>query len=161
MKLDEDFFNTLIENASNSERKRAHHNLHKELYEPVQRLCIAFKKGTYVRPHHHSQDNKWELILGIKGNLGLVIFDEHGVIIDKVTLSPGGSVSGLELVPNTWHTVYPETESAVIMEVKEGPYTPAKESDFAQWAPQEGDSTVQDFLVWIQNAKIGDKYVGV
>ena len=83
---------------------------------------------------------------------------EHGVFIYKVTLALGGSLSGLELVPNTWHTVYPETESAVIMEVKEGPYTPAKESDFAQWAPKEGDSTVEEFLVWIQNAKIGDKY---
>ena len=159
MKLDEDFFNTLILNADKSQRKRAHYNLHKELNEPVQRLCIAFKKGTYVRPHHHSQDHKWELILGMKGSIGLVIFDEYGVIIDKVTLAPGGSVSGVELVPNTWHAVYPETESAVIMEVKEGPYTPAKESDFAQWAPQEGGSAVQDFLGWIQNAKIGDKYI--
>jgi len=161
MKLDEKFFNALIQNADKSERKRAHYNLHKKPDERVQRLCIALNKGTYVRPHHHSQDNKWELILGIKGNLGLVIFDEAGVIIDKVILSPGGSVTGLELVPNTWHTVYPVTESAVIMEVKEGPYTPAKESDFAQWAPQEGGSTVQEFLVWIQNAKIGDKYINV
>ncbi len=40
-------------------------------------------------------------------------------------------------------------------------YTPAKESDFAQWASQEGDSTVQEFLVWIQNAKIGDQYISV
>ena len=86
---------------------------------------------------------------------------EHGVIIDKLTLTPGGSLSGLELIPNTWHTVYPQTEAAVIMEIKEGPYTPAKESDFAQWAPQEGDSTVQEFLCWIQNAEIGEKYVGV
>ena len=158
MKLDEDFFNTLILKANSSDRKRAHHNLHKEFDEPVQRLCIALIKGTYVRPHHHSQKNKWELMLGLKGSLGLVIFNDEGVIIDKLTLTPGSSTSGLELVPNTWHAVYPQTEEAVILEIKEGPYTPAKESDFAEWAPREGDSTVPEFLAWIQGAKIGDKY---
>ena len=158
MKLDEEFFKTLLLKAGSSERKRAHHNIHKELDEPVQRLCIALLQGTYVRPHHHSQKNKWELILGLKGRLGLVIFDEGGVIIDKLTLAPGSSMSGLELEPNTWHTVYPQSEEVVILEVKEGPYTPAIESDFAQWAPKEGDSTVPEFLEWIQIAEIGDKY---
>ena len=158
MKLDEDFFSTLLLEAESSERKRAHYNLHKAFDEPVQRLCIALKKGTYVRPHYHSQDNKWELILGLKGSLGIVMFDDQGIIIDKVTLTPGGTTSGLELIPNTWHTVYPQTEEAIIIEIKEGPYTPAKEDDFTQWAPQEGDATVEEFLDWIQVATIGEKY---
>ncbi|OUS25064.1 hypothetical protein A9Q99_22725 [Gammaproteobacteria bacterium 45_16_T64] len=158
MKLDEEFFQELLLEADKSERKRAHHNIHKELDEPVQRLCIALKKGTYVTPHHHSQDNKWELIVCIKGGLGLVVFDENGLVIDKITLSPGGSTAGIELIPNTWHTVYPITEDVVILEVKEGPYTPAKKNDFAQWAPQEGDSNTEEFLTWIQRAKIGDAY---
>jgi len=158
MKFDEKLFSALLVEAEASDRKRAHHNLHEALDEPVQRLCIALKKGTYVRPHHHAQMNKWELMLALKGSLGLVIFDDDGVIVDKLTLTPGSPISGLEMVPNTWHAVYPQTEDVVILEVKEGPYTPAQESDFAQWAPKEGDATVPEFLDWIQDATIGEKY---
>lgn len=158
MKLDKVFFNSLLLEVENSVRKRAHYNLHSEFDEPVQRLCIALKKGTYVRPHYHPQNNKWELILALQGSLGLVIFDDSGVIIEKLLLTPGESVSAIELPANTWHAFYPETDGAVILEIKEGPYIPANENDFASWAPAEGESGVADFLVWLADAKTGEKY---
>ena len=49
-KLDDSFFMTLQKNAEENARKRAHHNIHNDLNEPVQRLCIGLAKGTYVRP---------------------------------------------------------------------------------------------------------------
>ncbi len=158
MKLNDNFFNQLLLEADKSVRKRAHYNLHKTFDEPVQRLCIALNKGTYVRPHHHSQENKWELIICLKGSVGLVVFDKHGVVVDKDILVPGDSVSGIELVPNTWHAVYPMTEQAVIIEIKEGPYASAKESDFAQWAPKEGEPEVQQFLSWLESSAVDDRY---
>lgn len=158
LKLDENLFNELILEATKSERKRAHFNLHADLDEPVQRLCIALKHGTYVRPHHHTQNNKWELILALRGKVTFVIFNENGVIVDKLVLSPGESLSGIELKPNTYHTIYPNSEDAIIFEVKEGPYTPAVKSDFAPWSPEEGGTDVHSFLTWLEQANVSDKY---
>ena len=158
LKLDDDFFEQLLLQANESPRKRSHYNLHKELNEPVQRLCIALKKGTYVRPHHHPRKNKWELMLVFRGEVNLVIFEQDGVILEKLSLSSGSTLSGIEMEPNTWHTIVPVTDDAVIIEVKEGPFTPTQESDFASWAPLEGDEQVISFLDWLENAKPGDKF---
>jgi len=159
MKLDERLFNRLLLEAQKSERKRTHYNLHQSYNDPVQRMCIALQKGTYVRPHHHPQANKWELIITLKGSIGLVVFDQSGVIIQKEVLRAGDSLCGMELTPNTWHTIFPISKEAVIMEVKEGPYIPAQESDFTEWSPKEGSGEVHHFLKWVEDAKIGEKYL--
>jgi len=43
IKLDDNFFQQLVLDASKSPRKRSHYNLHKEMNEPVQRLCIVLE----------------------------------------------------------------------------------------------------------------------
>lgn len=159
MKLNTFFFNQLLEKANKSERKRAHHNLHTSFDDPTQRLCIALMKGTYVRPHQHVGPTSWELILILKGTVGIIIFDDDGIILDKDILTPGGSISGLELKPNTWHTVYPVTEEAIIIEVKQGPYDPQNAANFATWAPMETDSSSKDLLYWVESAEVGDRYL--
>jgi len=157
-KIDNQFIAQLVSKAKTSDRKHSHFNFHKDLNEPVQRLCIALIKGTYVCPHHHPSLNKWELMLPISGKVCLVIFDRAGVILEKITLGGGDNLSGIELQPNTWHTVYPIVDEAVIMEVKEGPYTATQPSDFANWAPQEGEPEVGAFLTWLENAIPGDAF---
>ena len=158
LKLDNNFFTELISQAQSNPRKRSHYNLHKDLDEPVQRLCIALEKGTYVQPHHHPKSNKWELMLALRGTVSLVIFDNKGQILEKLTLSQGESLSGIELYPGTWHTVLPVSDSAVIMEVKEGPFAPTQQSDFASWSPKEGDDQVAAFLGWLEDAQPGQTY---
>lgn len=158
IKLDDSFFQKLLSEASLSPRKRSHFNLHKELDESVQRLCIALKKGTYVRPHYHPKNNKWELILALRGAVVLLIFDSAGVIIDRLKLRQGESLTGIELEPGTWHTLFPLDDEAVILEIKEGPYTPTELSDFASWAPAEGEINVSEFLKWMENSDVGSSY---
>lgn len=159
IKLDDTFFTTLLNEASSNPRKRSHFNLHKKLDEPVQRLCIALLKGTYIRPHHHPKKNKWELMLPLRGKVALILFNEHGMITEKFILNAASGLSGYEMPPNTWHTVFPLTNDAIILEVKEGPYTPTQESDFATWAPHEGENKVDSFLAWLETAKIGQTYI--
>lgn len=157
-KLDNKFFQRLSSEAANSPRKRSHYNLHNDLAEPVQRLCIALKKGTYVRPHYHPQKNKWELMLCLKGSVCLIIFNKEGEVLERLLLNPGEPLAGIEIDPNTWHTVFPLTDEAIIIEIKEGPYIPTKESDFAKWSPKEGDVEVNKFLEWMEKAKPGETY---
>jgi cupin fold WbuC family metalloprotein len=154
-KLDETLFSDLLTQADLSERKRAHYCLHTEHDDPVQRMCIGLKKGTYVRPHFHGQNKKWELLLVLKGRLALVIFDQAGKIIEKLSLSPNQTIMGAEFPENTWHSIYPETDDVIILEVKPGPFTPAQASDFASWAPKEGEPSVNAFMQWLSEAQLG------
>ena len=146
MKLDEPLFERLLQEAKNSPRLRSHYNLHSSYDDPVQRLLIGFVKGTYVRPHYHTQANKWEMMLVLRGSVGVLLFDHGGVVEKRYELSQHGSLSGLDIVPRTYHTIFPLTDTAIVLEVKEGPYTPAEPEDFAAWAPPEGDKGVEKFL---------------
>ena len=156
--LDQHLFSDLLEQAKNSERKRSHYCLHPSHDDKVQRMCIGLIKGTYVRPHHHPQSNKWELVVALKGSIVFVLFDDKGTITDKLYLSPEQPISGLEIDNSTWHAIYPVTDVAIILEIKEGPYTPASESDFATWAPAEGCAEANSFLQWVERANIGDYF---
>ena len=157
-KLDTPFFEKLLLQAEKSPRKRSHFNLHQTLDEPVQRLCIALKKGTYIRPHFHPQNNKWELMIILKGTVAELIFDATGKLLERLELTPNNSISGIELKPDTWHTVLPLTDNAVIMEIKEGPYLPSDPDDFATWSPEENQPEVAQFLRWAEKAGPGDYF---
>lgn len=156
--IDQALFDSLIERAQASPRLRSHQNFHGDLSEPVQRLLIGLAQGTFVRPHRHPQAHKWEMILGVYGETALLILDDDGRVLDRRLLGPGQTTLGVELPPNTWHTVLPLTPSAVIMEVKQGPFDPAEAAEFATWAPAEGDEHCAEFLRWAANAAAGDCY---
>jgi len=52
--IDNKLLDDLTAKAVTSPRKRAHHNLHDALEDPVQRLCVSIEPGTYIRPHRHA-----------------------------------------------------------------------------------------------------------
>ena len=158
MEMDEALFAELLQEAQKSPRQRSHHNLHSSYDDPVQRLLIGFLKGTYIRPHYHTQPNKWEMMLVLRGSVGVVLFDRAGVVQKRHELSQHGYLSGVNIVPGTYHTIFPLTDTAIVLEVKEGPYTPAKPEDFAAWAPAEGDAAVGRFLEWAEKAIVGGTY---
>lgn len=157
-RINDAFFADLSRKASQSARKRSHHNFHKRHGEPVQRLCIALDRGTYVRPHKHPEANKWELLLVLKGALEMLIFNHAGEVLTRLYLSSDGPDRGVEIPANTWHTVFPLEDGSVIIEVKEGPYTPLTPDRFAGWAPEEGSEEVAAFLDWARLARPGDRY---
>jgi len=74
-------------------------------------------------------------------------------------LSPANTPLTLELPPNTWHTVLPQQQNSVILEVKQGPFNPSDGCDFAPWAPKEGEPAVADFLRWAHSALLGECFV--
>lgn len=157
-KIDHALMTQMAQNAKVSPRLRAHYNFHPELSDSVNRLVIHLEKGTYIRPHRHSESHKWELIIALKGQMGVLIYDDKGVVVDKFVLGTDGDTLGFEMTPNTWHSLYAISQEALFFEVKPGPFTPTLEHDFAQWTPKEGDKEVIDFMQWQASAQVGMHY---
>lgn len=95
----------------------------------------------------------------LQGTVVLLLFDTEGIVLERLELSPASALTGIEITPNTWHTVFPLRDDAVILEIKEGPYNPSDRVDFALWAPAEGNDEGARFLKWAQHASPGDSYI--
>ena len=157
--LDDVLFDELILRAKKSARKRAHLNLHPSADSPVQHLCIGLYRGTYVQPHQHTEENKWEQLMILRGRVVLLFFNDSGTVSDRLVLGHNESNRGIKFPPNTWHTVLLLDESAILLEIKEGPYSQETHSKLADWAPEEGSDKAAGFMQWALNARLGDAYI--
>jgi cupin fold WbuC family metalloprotein len=154
--IDSALLDSLTGKAVGSPRHRAHFNLHFDLTDPVQRLCIAIEPGSYVRPHRHADPESWEVLTPLRGSLAILIFDEKGKVLERLAIANNGMVAAAELPLNAWHTLVSLESGTVFFEVKQGPYKPIAETNSASWAPLEGDPKAALFLSWFRNAKVGD-----
>lgn len=143
----------LHEIAANSPRLRKNLNIHTRLDAPVQRLFNAMEPGTYIRPHRHARENGWELMLVIQGSFAVLFFDDRGQVTEKYILSQHDGLLAVEVPASVWHTVVSLERGTVMFEVKEGPYTPVTDKDFADWAPQEGGPDASSMLEWFRQAQ--------
>ncbi len=146
----------LVATARETPRGRAHHNVHQSLEAPVQRLFIALEPRTYIPPHRHLQPPKWEFLLLVSGALDLLIFDDHGRVWQRLCLSPT-ETRAVELPAGTWHTYDCRASGTVVLEIKEGPYTPTPDEDFAPWAPRENDPAAAAFREALRAARPGKR----
>jgi len=157
--FDPQLINELIRQAAASARRRSNFNLHPAPADVVQRLLVAAKRDTYFRPHRH--ETKWECALVIQGEFDLCLFDDDGMITQRIRLGTSGDALGFEIPARTWHTWVAVKDDGVFFEVKEGPYDPARGTTFAVWAPPEGDTAVPAFLARLRSAKAGEKMAPV
>ena len=153
------FAHTLLDElaakAAGSPRRRAHLNVHAGPDDLVQRFFVAVERDSYIRPHRHL--SKAELALVVRGAFEVLTFDEKGSLTARYTVGEGTASMGYELPRATWHTLLARTDGSVFLEVKEGPYNPATASEFAPWAPAEGDSAVPAFIERLRGAVPGTR----
>lgn len=154
-RIDRTLLTTLSTQAAAAPRLRAHHNLHPQLDDPVQRLCIAMEPGTYVRPHRHMQPETWEILLILSGAVALLVFDDGGRVLERIELAAGGEVTAVEIPANTWHAVASLKAGTVVFEVKQGPYAPIAEANYAPWSPADGVQA-ESLEGWYHHAQVGD-----
>ncbi|QXI37769.1 WbuC family cupin fold metalloprotein [Pseudomonas xantholysinigenes] len=147
--LDQSLFAGLAQNASESPRGRYHHNFH-EMHEPCHRLAVGLQPSTYIPPHRHLSDDKAEVLIVLKGCLGLLIFDDQGALLDKRLLQAGGDCLGADLAPGTYHGLVVLEQDSVLFEGKAGPYRPLAEGEHAHWAPREGEPGVAEYQAWMR-----------
>jgi cupin fold WbuC family metalloprotein len=149
---------TLSHEAAASDRLRANRNLHDDLAEPVQRMLNAFEPGTYVRPHRHADPPKWELFLALKGAAACLTFDDAGTVTERCDITAGGPLFGVEIPAGTWHTLVALEPGTVLFELKEGPFQPLADKDFAAWAAAEGTGEAEALETWLHGARPGDSW---
>lgn len=145
----------LAASAAASSRRRAHHNIHASPEDPVQRFIVVAQRDSYFRPHRHVA--RAELAMILRGQVEVVTFDARGRVTARHAVGAGTANMAYETAPATWHTVIAAVNGAAFLEIKQGPYDPATMSEFAAWAPAEGDPTVARFQEWLRTARPGDE----
>ena len=105
--------------AASLPRQRSNLNIHASHDAEVQRLFLAFEPNTYVRPHKHPQAHKWELFVLLKGDIGLLTFDDGGAVSHCLRLNPRACLAA-EIPANTWHSYISLAPGSIGLEIKEG-----------------------------------------
>jgi len=142
--------------ATGARRRRANHNLHPQLDDPIQRLLNAVEPSTYVRPHRHAAPPRWEAFVALTGRAAVLLLDDEGTVTARAEIAPGGPVLVVEIEAGTWHSLVSLVSGTVLLEVKPGPYVPVTDKDFAAWAPAEGAPGAAGLVTWLERAAVGD-----
>jgi len=152
--LDESQISDLASEAETAPRRRTHLLLHSGPQEQVQRLMIVLQPGSYIRPHHHSQ--QWELLVLLQGRGNLLSFDGSGCLAGRVALSRSAQVA--QIPAGVWHGFVVLENDTAVLEIKPGPYRP---NEFANWAPEEGAPDAGRMVEWLSGAKVGTAWSGI
>jgi cupin fold WbuC family metalloprotein len=131
--------------AKGSQRLRKNYNFHPSLDDILQRMLNALEPGTYVQPHKHENPDKVEAFIILCGRLLVLEFDDQGRMIQHAILSGSEKCYGVEIQPRVWHSIISLASGTVVYEVKNGPYSPINDKNFASWAPKEGDPDCEAF----------------
>jgi cupin fold WbuC family metalloprotein len=151
--IDDPAIAELARQAEESPRKRSHLLLHSGPDDQVQRLVIVLQPGSYVRPHHHSE--QWEVLVLLQGRGQVLEFSEAGQLVSRTDMSTTAPIA--QISRGTWHGFLVLEPATAVMEIKPGPYRP---NEFAEWAAPEGDPGVPRLLEWIATADLGEAWCG-
>lgn len=124
----------------------------------IDKKLLTALSQTYVRPHRHPSEDRWEFFQIVSGSAVIVTFDQQGTVLEKIVLSLDGPNVAIEIPGNLWHTIASLRNGTVLLEIKKGPYEPVSDKDFANWAPVEGSSQAERFVQWFCDASPGDSY---
>jgi len=152
IKIDHSLLSAMAEKARKAIRKRAHHTFHKSSDDVLQRFLNAMQPGTYLQPHKHEDPDKREVFIALTGRFVVVEFDHAGRITDHIILDPNTQDYAAEVEPRIFHTVLCLDPDSIAYELKDGPYNPIDDKNFATWAPREGESGCSEYIQKILSA---------
>jgi cupin fold WbuC family metalloprotein len=147
-RLTQNLIAEIVEKSRRSPRRRQNYNFH-ELEEKVQRFVNVLQPGTYVRPHRHRRPpdiNGFEFFLVLQGELGLIIMNDRGEILQQERVSSTGEIHAIELPEDVVHTLVALAPDTVMLELKEGPYNVNTDKEFLDNFPQEGTPEAIEFV---------------
>src|SRR5438477_3857916 len=121
-------------------RKRIRLCAHQQIEDSLHEMLIVHTKNTYVRPHMHL--DKSESYHAIEGCFDLIIFDDHGCVVEVVEVGPYSSGRNFfcRLPASLYHGLLIHSDVIVFHETTTGPFL-RSQTEFAPWSPIEGQVT--------------------
>jgi len=144
--IDSKLLDVVSAQAKVSPRRRQNFNFHKDYSDTLQRLLNAMEPLSYIQPHRHADPDKREVFFSLRGRIAVIEFDDLGNITGHMVLDPSDGNFGAEIPERTFHTIIALDPDSVAYEVKDGPYSPIDDKNFASWAPKEGSGGTADYL---------------
>lgn len=145
-KINARLLNEVISKAKIADRKRVNYNFHEHMDDTLQRMLNSMQPGTYLQPHKHQNPDKREVFIALTGKFVVVQFNDDGTIADHMVLDPVKNEFAAEMDARVYHTIICLEPDSVIYELKDGPYDPSDDKNFASWAPNEGDPECINYL---------------
>ncbi len=139
----------VVEGSRLSPRKRMILPFHKGPEASMHRMLNALQPYSYIRPHRHLHPPKAESVILLQGALLCFLFSPSGQVTEVHRLAGGSPEFGVDSEPGQFHTFLALAEDTVIFEVKPGPYEPASDKDFAEWAPAEGTPEAEEYMGYL------------
>jgi cupin fold WbuC family metalloprotein len=136
----------LTNKSLQSPRKRVNLNFHENANDPIQRMLNSMQPGTYLQPHKHENPDKREVFIALIGRFVVIRFHEDGSVAEHMILDPAIGEFAAEIGPRIYHTIICLTPNSVIYELKDGPYDPYNDKNFASWAPKEEEPECREYL---------------
>jgi cupin fold WbuC family metalloprotein len=144
--IDQALIARVLEEARCNPRQRKNFNFHDRDDHPCQRLLNAILPQSYIQPHRHLDPDKEEMLVVLRGRLGLVFFDNAGHVVDTALLEAGGGRLAASIPPGQFHTLLALDDGAVVFEAKAGPYRLHAPQEKAPFAPEEASKAAPEYL---------------
>jgi len=111
--------------------------LHGSSVDNFHNMIIAQSRDKFYPIHKHP--TKPECYHLIEGELGVLHFNQYGVVTSRCMLSMGGNVI-YRINYDEYHVVFPMTEVAIYHESKPGPFVSAEDIIIPEWCGCENNT---------------------
>ena len=127
MIIDQKLLDEMTEKAKNSPRLRAAYDLRTTPEDNSQRILNAVEPGTVLPIHRHRTTT--ETIVVLRGRVRQNYYNEKGQLTDSFELAPSSGIVGMSVPVGQWHALESLESGSVILETKDGAYSPITVED--------------------------------
>lgn len=126
----ENVLNDLSRKAVANPRLRQNLDLRNNDSDCSQRMLNAMEPGTNIPIHRHRDSS--ETVFIVRGAVDVIYYDDNFLETERVTLDPAFGNYGLQIPKGQWHRSVSRMPGTVIVESKDGKYTPLKQEDIKE-----------------------------
>ena len=127
MLLNTELLDKLSAQAKASPRLRMNFDLRNTSDDQSQRMLNALEPGTIMPIHRHRGSS--ETVVVLRGKVKWLYYDESGKLTDTFIVAPNSDLCGLSVPKGQWHSLECMESGTVILEAKDGAYSPLEEGD--------------------------------
>lgn len=117
----------LTEQAKTNPRLRQAYDLRTTPDDHSQRILNAMEPGTVLPIHRHQGST--ETITVLRGKVVQHLYDAEGRLQESIVMSPASDVVAMSVEVEQWHKVESLESGTVILDCKDGKYSPLTEED--------------------------------